>query len=135
MQNSTFNLVVGVGINTHNASPTTSLNLLRHALNPSLPEYSQEKLLAKVLVVFEEKYLRFCRAGWAGFEAEYERVWLHSSQVVTLEMEGGVKATVLGVTRDCGMLRVQEVKTGRIVELVSDGNSFDFFRGLVRRKT
>lgn len=136
--NNTFNLVVGVGLNTHNAAPTTSLNLLRHALNPPLPpEFSQERLLARILVVFDEMYSRFCRAGWhgSGFDACYEREWLHSGQLVTLEMHGGVKAVVLGVTPDCGMLRVRELDSGRIVDLVSDGNSFDFFRGLVRRKT
>jgi hypothetical protein len=53
------------------------------------------------------------------------------------------KGRVLGVTRDWGMLRVEEVETGpdgqvrgtrRFSELQSDENSFDFWRGLVRRK-
>lgn len=137
-RNNTFSLVVGVGLNTQNSAPTTSLNHLRHALNPPLPpEFSQERLLARILVVFDEMYSRFCRAGWhgGGFDVLYEREWLHSGQLVTLEMHDGVKAIVLGVTHDCGMLRVRELGSGRIVDLVSDGNSFDFFRGLVKRKT
>jgi biotin--protein ligase len=58
---------------------------------------------------------------------------------VTLEAEGGVKARVLGITRDWGMLRAEELDgegrgTGRVWSLQSDENSFDFWKGLVRRK-
>lgn len=70
----------------------------------------------------------------------YYKYWLHTDQIVTLEMEAGTKARIKGISRDWGMLVVEELAgesergTGRIVQLVSDGNSFDFFRGLVRRK-
>lgn len=130
---------MGVGINTHNAAPTTSLNLLRAALDPSLPEFSQEKLLASVLVTFEEMYLKFCRSGWEPFEQMYYRHWLHTGQQVTLEMEGGVKGRIVGVTRDWGLLKVEELEqerpTGKTWALLSDGNSFDFFKGLLKRKS
>ena len=58
---------------------------------------------------------------------------------MTLEAEGGFRARILGITRDWGLLRVEELGwedrgTGRVWELQSDSNSFDFFRGLVRRK-
>ena len=58
---------------------------------------------------------------------------------MSLEAEGGVKARVLGITCDWGMLRVEETDregrgTGRIWSLQSDENSFDFWKGLVRRK-
>jgi biotin--protein ligase len=64
---------------------------------------------------------------------------LHSEQIVTLEAEGGIRARILGITRDWGMLRVEELGwedrgTGKVWELQSDSNSFDFFRGLVKRK-
>ena len=58
---------------------------------------------------------------------------------MTLEAEGGVRARLRGITRDWGLLRVEECVeggkgTGRFWELQSDCNSFDFFKGLVRRK-
>lgn len=97
-------------------------------------------------------------------EARYYRHWLHSGQVVTLESSaevrirgpggggssgvgGGVpvRARITGITTDYGMLRAEELSgdadgeerdrpTGREMVLESDYNSFDFFRGLVRRK-
>jgi len=60
-------------------------------------------------------------------------------QIVTLEAQGGVRARIVGITRDWGMLRAEELgwedrPTGKIWELQSDSNSFDFFKGLVKRK-
>jgi len=59
---------------------------------------------------------------------------------VTLENEGGKRARVKGITRDWGLLRAEELGwedrgTGKVWELQSDCNSFDFFKGLVRTKT
>ena len=69
----------------------------------------------------------------------YYAHWLHSEQIVTLETEGGVRARIKGITRDWGLLRAEELGwegkgTGKVFELQSDSNSFDFFRGLVKRK-
>ncbi|KFZ08402.1 hypothetical protein V501_05987 [Pseudogymnoascus sp. VKM F-4519 (FW-2642)] len=132
-----YNLVVGIGINTTNAAPTTSLNALRPQ---HLPEFTIEKLLARILTKFEDIYIQFCRSGFdKKLEETYYKLWLHSEQIITLEAEGGVRARVLGITRDWGFLRVQELgwedkPTGKIIELQTDSNSFDFFRGLVKRK-
>lgn len=70
----------------------------------------------------------------------YYKHWLHSEQIVTLEAEGGVRARIKGITSNWGLLRVEELgwqdrPTGKIWELQSDSNSFDFFKGLVKRKT
>jgi biotin--protein ligase len=132
-----YNLVVGIGINTANAAPTTSLNVLRPQ---HLPPYTVEKLLARILTKFEDIYTRFCRTGFdKQLEETYYKLWLHSDQIVTLEAEGGVRARILGITRDWGLLRVEELgwedrPTGRILELQTDSNSFDFFKGLVKTK-
>jgi biotin--protein ligase len=72
-------------------------------------------------------------------EGEYYDNWLHTDQIVTLETEGGMKARIKGITRDWGLLLAEELgwqdrPTGKVVTLQSDSNSFDFFRGLVRRK-
>jgi len=60
-----------------------------------------------------------------------------------LEMEGGARARVKGITLEHGLLRAEEVtgegddekKSGRVFTLQSDGNSFDFFNGLLKVKT
>jgi biotin---protein ligase len=72
-------------------------------------------------------------------EEVYYGHWLHSDQIVTLEDEGGVRARILGITTDWGFLKAMELgwedkPTGKVWQLQSDSNSFDFFKGLVRRK-
>lgn len=82
----------------------------------------------------------------------YYKMWLHSEQIVTLETTeeegaGAVTVRIEGITRDWGLLVAEEVVgggqengngkvrgTGKKFLLQSDSNSFDFMRGLVRRK-
>jgi biotin--protein ligase len=59
--------------------------------------------------------------------------------VVTVESEGGLRARIKGVTRDWGLLLAEELDreggpTGHMIALQSDSNSFDFFKGLIKRK-
>ncbi|QKX54761.1 uncharacterized protein TRUGW13939_01850 [Talaromyces rugulosus] len=136
--------VVGIGLNATNAQPTTSLNaLVEKFASPSTRRANPitlEKLLARIITVFEELYARFLRSGFdKTFEEMYYDDWLHMYQIVTLEEEGGVRARIKGITRDYGLLLAEELgwedrPTGRVWQLQSDSNSFDFFRGLVRRK-
>lgn len=133
-----FHLVCGAGVNVSNPHPTVSLDSL---LPPGVGPFEMERLLAVMLVEFEELYLRFTQLGGfvgSGIREEYYNMWLHAGQEVTLEEEGGVKAVVRGVTGDWGFLDVEVVEgreKGKRVELMPDGNSFDFMSGLVRRKT
>lgn len=134
-----YTLVAGVGLNVTNAAPTTSLNAL--AAKAKLPPFTLEKLLAVILVQFEILYRKFCRQGFSReFEEMYYKSWLHSDQIVTLETQGGARARIKGITRDWGLLVAEELgwedrPTGKKWELQSDSNSFDFFKGLVKRKT
>lgn len=117
--------------------------------------FTYERLLACILPTFETLYARFCQTGWdTSFEKMYYKMWLHSAQIVTLETteeEGAqtavVKVRIEGITRDWGLLVAEEVVgggqengngkvrgTGKKFLLQSDSNSFDFMRGLVRRK-
>ena len=133
--------VVGIGLNATNASPTTSLTALRsHFLPAHSAPVSPEKLLARILTTFEDLYTRFLRTGFdASFEDMYYSDWLHMNQIVTLEEEGGIRARIKGITRDYGLLLAEELgwgdrPTGKTWQLQSDSNSFDFFKGLLRRK-
>ena len=135
----TFTLVPGIGLNVLNPSPSVSLSALTKTL--SLPPPTLEKLLAGIIVHFEQLYTRFVRSGWDDyFEEMYYKHWLHGGQVVVLEEEGGMRGVVRGISRDWGLLVLEEVgregrARGRRVEVQSDSNSFDFFKGLVRKKT
>ncbi|BCR88120.1 biotin--[acetyl-CoA-carboxylase] ligase BPL1 [Aspergillus chevalieri] len=133
--------VVGVGINATNSSPTTSINALVAKFLPrNAAPITLEKLLARIVTTYEELYARFLRTGFdKTFEEMYYEDWLHMHQVVTLEEEGGAKARIKGITRDYGLLLAEELgwndrPTGRVWQLQSDSNSFDFFRGLLKRK-
>jgi biotin--protein ligase len=133
-----YDIVCGIGVNVANALPTTSLNQLAAAAN--LKPFMHEKLLASILAQFESLYTDFCRRGFSrDLEEEYYEAWLHTNQVVTLETHDGMRARIKGITRDFGLLLAEELgwqdrATGRVVQLQSDSNSFDFFKGLVRRK-
>ncbi|CAD6448209.1 16af70e7-00e6-45ef-b694-5b01c09a3fd3 [Sclerotinia trifoliorum] len=132
-----YDLVVGVGLNTTNAAPTTSLNAL---LPPHLAPFSLEKLLARFLTKFETIYKTFCRNGFdRKLEEVYYKHWLHTDQIVTVETEGGARAIIRGITTNWGLLRAEELgwedrPTGKVWELQSDSNSFDFLKGLLKRK-
>ncbi|OBR10794.1 Biotin-protein ligase [Colletotrichum higginsianum IMI 349063] len=133
-----YQIVLGIGINTTNSRPTTSLNAIAPA---SLAGgFHLETLLARILTRIEALYGQFRREGFSrDLEARYYAHWLHGGQTVTLEAEAGARAKVVGITRDWGLLKAVEVdslgrETGRAWALQSDENSFDFWRGLVKRK-
>ena len=132
-----FLFVIGIGLNTTNPAPTTSLSAL---LPPHLPAFTLEKLLARIVSTFSVLYKRFRDTGFDRyFEEMYYGHWLHTDQIVTLEQEGGMKARIKGITRDWGLLVAEELgwedrATGKVVQLQSDSNSFDFFKGLLKRK-
>ncbi|CAN9079427.1 unnamed protein product [Alternaria sp. RS040] len=142
---STYDVIPGIGLNLSNALPTTSLNQLAKGMNPPLKDFTPEKLLASILAHFETLYSTFCQEGFnRDMESYYYENWLHTDQLVTLEdqqgVQSGCRARIKGITRDWGLLLAEEVReidgrgTGKIIQIQSDGNSFDFFRGLVRRK-
>ncbi|KAF7549424.1 hypothetical protein G7046_g8351 [Stylonectria norvegica] len=135
--NGAYQIVLGIGLNAINPRPTTSISDL---LPPNAPALRLEALLPRILTKLEAIHDQFIREGFSrDLETRYYRHWLHTGQAVTLEAEGGVKARVLGITRDWGMLRAEETDasgraTGKIWTLQSDENSFDYWKGLVRRK-
>lgn len=140
-------LVVGCGINTSNPLPMYSLNAVVRAMNSvgltqgfeMLPDFSMEKLLALIMVKFEDYYLSFLYGGFESLEQLYYSMWLHTGQIVSLESTSGAKARITGVTLDYGLLRTEELNfsgdtTGRKFDLQPDGNSFDMFKGLIKSK-
>ncbi|KAK6357794.1 biotin holocarboxylase synthetase [Orbilia blumenaviensis] len=134
-----FFLVIGCGVNVTNSVPTTSLKALARAMDPPLPEFQHEKLLAKIIVTFEKRYARFLDEGFQAFEEDYYEHWLHNNQIVGLDDAKNSRVRIQGISKDDGMLIVSEVDehslhTGTKFKLQADGNSFDFFNGLLKKK-
>ncbi|GAO16648.1 uncharacterized protein UV8b_00789 [Ustilaginoidea virens] len=132
-----YQIILGIGINAVNSRPTTSISDL---LPPQAHPPQLETLLARIVTRLESVHAQFRREGFSeDLERRYYRHWLHTGQAICLEAEGGVKARVLGITRDWGMLRAEETDvegrgTGKVWTLQSDENSFDYWKGLIRRK-
>jgi biotin--protein ligase len=150
-----FDVVVGVGINLDNDAPTTCVNAVVAAAWDALLNQSQalgedanddERVKVsprratreRLTAIFMNRFEALCgllnaSGGFDLLEAAYLRQWLHTDQKVVLE-EGEIKTevTVRGLTKS-GYLLADDASGARF-ELHPDGNSFDFFQGLVRKK-
>ncbi|ETW04837.1 biotin-[acetyl-CoA-carboxylase] ligase [Aphanomyces invadans] len=125
-----FHVTTGIGINVSNNNPTICLNQL-------LPSpITKEAFLVEFCNVFEPMEEQFKAQGFAPFVEEYTANWLHTNQVVQVQGdkpgEPAMKATIQGLT-DTGCLLATS-DSGQKYELYPDGNSFDFFAGLLKRK-
>ncbi|KAF9435398.1 biotin holocarboxylase synthetase [Entomortierella beljakovae] len=146
---SEFLLVIGCGVNTTNPNPTTSINhLIRYhnkVTGKNLGLFTQETLLAHMLVKLEELYNVFLHGNGTGFaqlEQTYYKRWLHNNAFVTLTtMTPHRKARIQGITLDYGLLRTIAVDeqgkdiVGEEFRLQPDGNSFDMLKGLISVKS
>ena len=125
-------LVFGAGTNVDNDKPTTSINTRLRELNIDL-RIQSEQLLGRFMPYLDSMLQTFQMKGFAPFESEYYKYWLHSGAKVILERYSNVSATIKGLSPDSGMLIAQD-GNGVKYELQPDGNSFDMLRGLIRRK-
>ncbi|KAI9259350.1 biotin-protein ligase [Sporodiniella umbellata] len=127
-------IIIGCGLNLSNSLPTVSINDILQQLR--LPSITSEQLLADIVVLFENYYLKFLAEGidtWF-LDAYYER-WLHSQSIVTLESYNNERARILGITPDYGMLKVESLdRPGKFYGLLPDGNRFDMMKGLIVQK-
>ncbi|KAI8015763.1 hypothetical protein LOK49_LG05G02325 [Camellia lanceoleosa] len=76
-------------------------------------------------------------AGFQPLEELYYETWLHSGQRVIVQENNADQivekvVTIQGLTSSGYLLALGE--DNQMCELHPDGNSFDFFKGLVRRK-
>ncbi|XP_017219400.2 biotin--protein ligase 1, chloroplastic isoform X4 [Daucus carota subsp. sativus] len=78
-------------------------------------------------------------AGFKPLEELYYKTWLHSGQRVIVEEKNDDKdhgrqsmVTIQGLTSSGYLLAIGD--DNQMCELHPDGNSFDFFKGLIRRK-
>ncbi|CAO3648642.1 unnamed protein product [Cunninghamella echinulata] len=127
-----FMIIIGCGLNLSNKYPTTSINDIIKAHDPSLPLLSSEDVLANILVTFESFYNQFCKNGIGSwFFSRYYSRWLHSDQLVTLKTHDDAIVRIQGISKDYGFLVARDLKDNSCYELQPDGNSFDMFNGLL----
>ncbi|KAI3694942.1 hypothetical protein L1987_77926 [Smallanthus sonchifolius] len=129
-----FNISAGVGLNVDNDKPTTSLNEALQKLTCGY-QLRREDIISTFFNKFESLFHILINQGFQPLEELYYKTWLHSGQRIvvqdqTLPIENVV--TVQGLTSSGYLLAIAD--DGEMYELHPDGNSFDFFKGLVRRK-
>ncbi|KAK9943933.1 hypothetical protein M0R45_009522 [Rubus argutus] len=86
---------------------------------------------------FEKLYDLFIHQGFQSLEELYYKTWLHSGQRFIVQEKNDDQVvesvvTVQGLTSTRYLLAIGD--DNQKCELHPDGNSFDFFKGLVRRK-
>jgi len=157
MVEKTFNVTVGCGLNVSNTEPTTCVTdiITARRTQPEAREDGRptdtdaampgrEVMLAAIMNTLEANLSTFRREGFPALEAAYLRHWLHTDQIVTLaepvesaspsarNQTRRIPHTIRGLTASGYLLA--EDGDGQRFELHPDGNSLDFFTGLVRKK-
>ncbi|KAJ7965617.1 biotin--protein ligase 2-like [Quillaja saponaria] len=132
-----FNVSAGVGLNVNNEKPTTCLNAVLRQFSIEAFQFTREDVLAAFFNKFEKFYDLFVNQGFQTLEELYYSTWLHSGQRVIVHEKDEDKvvehvATIQGLTSSGYLLAVGD--DNQMCELHPDGNSFDFFKGLVKRK-
>mmetsp|Transcript_25077 Transcript_25077/g.41305 ORF Transcript_25077/g.41305 Transcript_25077/m.41305 type:complete len:326 (-) Transcript_25077:123-1100(-) len=131
-----FEVTAGVGINVTNDEPTTSLVSLSRNVGNDVKLLSRESVLSGFLNDFESRVGVFRTRGFLPYKKEYLDNWLHTNQQVVTgtEQEGQKTIRIVGLT-DAGYLLGETLDRTEKFELHPDGNSLDFFAGLIRKKT
>eukprot|EP00946_MAST-07B_sp_MAST-7B-sp1_P001046 g1046.t1 len=149
-QSKSFVVVAGIGLNILNEQPTTCLEQLRKSMIGSGNDkigasVSCAAVLAAFFNTVEPMLNQFRSDGFDPFLDEYLAHWLHTGQSVTAVdlargeqdqsnmPEDGTKLEIIGIAASSGLLAVDRA-TGQQYELLPDGNSLDFFQGLLKRK-
>lgn len=126
---------IGVGFNLSNKEPSVCLS---DVVGRKIAEQiSREALLAEFVGNFACLKELFSEEGFPCLRQRYLTHWMHSNQQVNIveSVAGSIKNVpmiIKGVT-DSGLLLAVNPE-GHEYELSPDGNSLDFFTGLIRRK-
>ncbi|XP_024967983.1 biotin--protein ligase 2-like isoform X2 [Cynara cardunculus var. scolymus] len=133
-----FNVSAGVGLNVDNDKPTTSLNAALRKLTSGY-RLRREDIASAFFNKFEYLFHILINQGFQPLEELYYKAWLHSGQRIVVQEKNEDQdllienvVTVQGLTPSGYLLAIAD--SGEMCELHPDGNSFDFFKGLVRRK-
>lgn len=147
--NNSYSLLLGCGLNVSHDGPTTSLNSWVKLLNKEreqarmtlLPLIEVEKLQALYMNNLDTILKKFVNNGPEEILPDYYDLWLHNNQIVTLTDHNNIRAKIVGITKDYGLLIAKELVTGTNTQftgntyhLQPDGNTFEIFKGLISKK-
>ncbi|KAJ4700613.1 Biotin--protein ligase 2 [Melia azedarach] len=132
-----FNVSAGIGLNVNNEEPTTCLNAALRKLSDAVYQFRREDVMAAFFNKFESFYDLFINQGFQTLEELYYKTWLHSGQRVIVQEKNEDQVTenvvtIQGLTSSGYLLAIGD--DNQMCELHPDGNSLDFFKGLIRRK-
>ncbi|GMH00281.1 hypothetical protein Nepgr_002120 [Nepenthes gracilis] len=132
-----FDVSAGIGLNVDNKQPTTCLNASLQDLTSENFQLRREDIVASFFDKFEKFFDLLVHQGFQPLEELYYKTWLHSGQRVVIKgaSEGqsvDSVVTIQGLTSSGYLLAVGS--DSQMCELHPDGNSFDIFKGLIRRK-
>ncbi|VDM42461.1 unnamed protein product [Toxocara canis] len=137
-----FGMGLGAGMNVANSKPTVCVNDMLPI--DSGVEITVEEFIANTLNKFERRlslsvptllsdYVDiFQTGGRSAFLKYYYDFWLHSREEVTLA-NTNEKAVVRGLDEH-GFLEVRSRKSGHVIAVHPDGNTFDLMKGLISLK-
>ncbi|KAL6888722.1 hypothetical protein ACP4OV_009748 [Aristida adscensionis] len=132
-----YNICTGIGLNVDNEKPTTCLNAGLQEIKLDSRRLNREDIMASFFNKFDVLFEIFINQGFQALEEQYYDSWLHSGQKVVVQdahesLSEGSVVTIQGLTPTGYLYAIGQ--DGESYELHPDGNSFDFFKGLVRKK-
>jgi len=124
-----FTVVAGLGLNVSN-KPVLSRKTsnVEAVLGRAV---TREEVLTAFLPIFDSRLATFQEEGFGPMKEAYLSYWLHTGQRVRVGKDE-VECTVRGLS-DSGALLAED-DSGQVFQLSPDGNSFDFFHGLISKK-
>ena len=142
--NGVFDITSGIGINISNRKPTTciehevkeitgeTVHLSRSEIYPHF--IYRAELLGRYIRIWNRCFLRFSKEGFKPFIEHYYSKWLHTNQAVNVVNDkGGYDSVIIKGIGETGYLIVVDAN-GNTLELLPDGNTFNFLEGLISKK-
>lgn len=129
-----FHVIVGMGLNVSNPSPTTSLKVLAERVGAPPP--GREQVLALFFNALEQLHLILEERGWAPLDLEYRSRWLHTGQRLELRLDpdSAMRWVVVEGVAPSGYLLAREEEGGALLELHPDSTRLNFWDGFIARK-
>ena len=90
------------------------------------------ELLGHYMRIWNDVYPLFCKQGFGPFLSDYYSLWLHSNQKVNVCSDNSIESVIIkGINEDGYLVAVS--KDGKQMELLPNGNTFNFLEGLISK--
>ena len=91
-------------------------------------------MLGRFMEIWNRYFVVFSKDGLSPFLDRYYAQWLHTNQNVNVLREDNTKVSVIikGINEHGFLIAVDE--DGNQLELIPDGNTFNFLEGLISKK-